>query len=167
MSSEVFVPTNEWQIVKRGQEIPTDLDIRLNMDTLQKEARTVESDTPIHEIVVNGQTHPVTKDKTSSDDPDSSFSTYIQSSLVGNKLDQSTFRKYFRQLVDLHQGNKNLKPKSDFIQWLAEEVETRKEYKKRDDYSPEEKEFDDFMLRARHEVFGNPMGLRKAIADEL
>ena len=69
--------------------------------------------------------------------------------------------------MSLHELNKSLRPSGDFLSWLAEEAESRKENKKRNDYSQEDQEFDEYMLRARHEVFGNPMGLRKAIADEL
>ena len=102
------------------------------------------------------------------DDPSSNVSNFIQHALVENKVStQSEFEKYFDNLVTIHQQDETLKPTREFLNWLAREVEVRKEKKKRDDVSLEELKFDEEMLRARHEVFGNPMGLRKAIADEL
>lgn len=120
-------------------------------------------------ILEDLQLFPVTNDRRSLEDqdPESQVSKFIQNSFVGNKLDEKNFKSYFDQLVNLHQLNKSLRPSGDFLNWLAEEVESRKENKKRDDYLQEDKDFDEYMLRARHEVFGNPMGLRKAIADEL
>lgn len=112
---------------------------------------------------------PVTNDRRSLEDqdPESRVSKFIQNSFVGNKLDQDNFKQYFNQLAKLHQDNKDLKPTNEFIEWLAKEAELRKENKKRDDYSQDDKNFDEFIFTARHEIFGNPMGLRKAIADEL
>ncbi|CAK9437467.1 uncharacterized protein LODBEIA_P18450 [Lodderomyces beijingensis] len=101
-------------------------------------------------------------------DPNSNVSRFIQQTLAENKLsDPAEFKKYFQNLVNLHQSDSELKPMREFLSWLSEEVESRKEKRKRDNVPVEEKEFDEAMMRARHEVFGNPMGLRKAIADEL
>ncbi|KAI3402338.2 SIL1 [Candida oxycetoniae] len=101
-------------------------------------------------------------------DPNSNTSKFIQQALAEDKVkNASDFEKYFKTLVDLHISNSSLKPTKEFLSWLSQEVELRKEKKKRDDITPQELAFDDAMLRARHEVFGNPMGLRKAIADEL
>ena len=120
-------------------------------------------------ILEDLQLFPATNDRRSIEDqdPESQVSKFIQNSFVGNKLDEKNFKPYFDQLVSLHELNKSLRPSGDFLSWLAEEAESRKENKKRNDYSQEDQEFDEYMLRARHEVFGNPMGLRKAIADEL
>ena len=75
---------------------------------------------------------PVTNDRRSLEDqdPESQVSKFIQNSFVGNKLDEN-FKSYFDQLVNLHQLNKSLRPSGDFLNWLAEEVESRKENKKR------------------------------------
>ncbi|EER32665.1 conserved hypothetical protein [Candida tropicalis MYA-3404] len=129
----------------------------------------VESQTRASNILEDLQLFPVTNDRRSLEDqdPESRVSKFIQNSFVGNKLDQDNFKQYFNQLAKLHQDNKDLKPTNEFIEWLAKEAELRKENKKRDDYSQDDKNFDEFMLTARHEIFGNPMGLRKAIADEL
>ncbi|RCK63277.1 Nucleotide exchange factor SIL1 [Candida viswanathii] len=128
-----------------------------------------ESQVRASNILEDLQLFPVTNDRRSLEDqdPESRVSKFIQNSFVNNKLDENNFKPYFNQLAKLHEGNKDLKPTHDFLAWLAEEAELRKENKKRDDYSQADKDFDEFMLRARHEVFGNPMGMRKAIADEL
>ncbi|KAG2733731.1 hypothetical protein G9P44_003256 [Scheffersomyces stipitis] len=99
---------------------------------------------------------------------DLQISRFLQESLSSNEITSPIqFRTYFDNLVTLHERNKELKPTSDFLKWLATEVETRKSYKKREDYPQQEKDYDEKMLHARHVVFGNPLGLRKAIADEL
>lgn len=36
---QIFVPTEEWQTIRQGQEIPAGLHVRINMETLQKEAK--------------------------------------------------------------------------------------------------------------------------------
>lgn len=100
-------------------------------------------------------------------DVDAEVSRYLQDSLASQEPSDSRLKVYFSELKRLHENNDDLKPSTEFMQWLTKEVETRKDLKKRDDYSTESKDFDAEMLRARHEVFGNPMGLRKAIADEL
>lgn len=39
-----FVPTSEWQVVRDGQEIPPGLHIKMNMDTLKKEAKLLDDE---------------------------------------------------------------------------------------------------------------------------
>ncbi|CUM66470.1 uncharacterized protein PRCAT00004134001 [Priceomyces carsonii] len=39
---KVFEPTNEWQVIKAGQDIPPGLHVRLNLETLQKEAKLMD-----------------------------------------------------------------------------------------------------------------------------
>lgn len=39
---QVFEPTNEWQIIRPGQDIPGGLHVRLNVDTLQREAKLMD-----------------------------------------------------------------------------------------------------------------------------
>ncbi|KAI5962667.1 SIL1 [Candida pseudojiufengensis] len=108
-------------------------------------------------------------------DPNSNFSNFLQALLIEKKLNKDNFQNHFKDLVDLHSDNSKLKPNNQFLKWLSEEVETRKERNLKikrdvenvDDQLQKDLDFDDYMLRARHEIFGNPMGLRKAIADEL
>ncbi|KAG5418418.1 SIL1 [Candida metapsilosis] len=101
-------------------------------------------------------------------DPDSNMSKFIQQALREGKFkDEADANAYFTNLVNIHKNDKQLKPTSEFLQWLSKEVELRKERKKRDEVSQQDLDFDKFMLTARHEIFGNPMGLRKATADEL
>lgn len=128
-----------------------------------------ESQARASNILEDLQLFPVTNDRRSLEDQDpaSRVSKFIQNSFVGNKLDQDNFKLYFNQLAKLHKENKELQPTNEFLGWLAEEAELRKENKKRENYSQDDKDFDNFMLTARHQIFGNPMGLRKAIADEL
>lgn len=99
-----------------------------------------------------------------SESPDNLMSEFLQTSLSGGKLSPAEVESYFNTLVGLHTEDKSLQPSSDFLEWLAEQVENRKELRKR---GGEDLEFDRDMLRARHEVFGNRNGLRKAWADEL
>lgn len=106
-------------------------------------------------------------ERRSTKDADVEVSKYLQTSLASKTASSNQLKVYFSELKLLHEQNDDLKPTLEFMQWLSEEVETRKDLKKRDDYSTESKDFDTEMLRARYEVFGNPMGLRKAIADEL
>lgn len=99
--------------------------------------------------------------------PDFEVSKFIQESFVNGRTNPDNFKVYFNRLKELHQRNKDLKPSKKFLGWLSDQVESRKEHKKRDDYSDEDKEFDKEMLIARHAIFGNPMGLRKSFGDEL
>lgn len=41
---QIFVPTEEWKTIKPGQEIPPGLHVRMNMETLQKEAKLMSED---------------------------------------------------------------------------------------------------------------------------
>ena len=43
-NEELFVPTNQWQTIKKGQSIPSGLHVRLNLQTGQKEAKILEND---------------------------------------------------------------------------------------------------------------------------
>lgn len=54
---KLFVPSDEWQIVKEGQIIPVGLDIRLDLDSLKREAKLMDNSNEIqrnknHELVV-------------------------------------------------------------------------------------------------------------------
>lgn len=109
----------------------------------------------------------LSKSKRSEDqtNPDEYFSNYLQSKLVAQDFESTKqFATIFDELTKLHENNKSLQPSSDFMQWLSKEVETRKENTKRDEL---EIAFDQEMLRRRHEVFGNPNAMRKAMMDEL
>lgn len=41
---QIFVPTEEWKTIRPGQEIPPGLHVRINMETLQKEAKLMSED---------------------------------------------------------------------------------------------------------------------------
>lgn len=41
---KLFTPTNEWQTIKEGQDIPPGLHVRLNIDTLQREAKLMDAE---------------------------------------------------------------------------------------------------------------------------
>lgn len=43
LSDEKFVPTNEWQVIKKDQAIPAGLHVRMNFQTGVKEAKLMES----------------------------------------------------------------------------------------------------------------------------
>ncbi|KAK6453750.1 uncharacterized protein RJT20DRAFT_63004 [Scheffersomyces xylosifermentans] len=99
---------------------------------------------------------------------DLQVSKFLQNSLVSNDIKSTEqFKTFFNKLAQLHDENSTLKPTPEFLNWLSREVEVRKENKKREDYSEEDREYDAKMLHARHVIFGNPLGLRKAVADEL
>lgn len=100
--------------------------------------------------------------------PQLEFSSFLQSSLATNKVvAESQFQLYFNKLTELHQQNRDLQPTPNFLQWLAQEANTRVDNIKRLDMSPEDQQFNKNMLAARHEVFGNPNAMRKAYIDEL
>uniref|UniRef100_A0A914UK92 Uncharacterized protein n=1 Tax=Plectus sambesii TaxID=2011161 RepID=A0A914UK92_9BILA len=55
-SDEVFVATNEWQVVKPGQHIPAGLHVRLNLQTGEKTAKLMdEPATKKDAITVDGK----------------------------------------------------------------------------------------------------------------
>lgn len=41
---QIFVPTDEWKTIRQGQEIPPGLHVRINMETLQREAKLMSED---------------------------------------------------------------------------------------------------------------------------
>lgn len=92
----------------------------------------------------------------SSASPDEQLSTYLQKRVPLAPKNQ--FFDYFDALVDLHKGNAELDANDEFLNWLASEGEKQKganaEVYRR-------------LIDARHNVFGNPMAMRKALADEL
>lgn len=78
---------------------------------------------------------------------------------------ESQFRNLFGKLVELKKSSfSGMKMDSDFLEWLNKQIDKRKiNLSPRDD---EEPVYED-LLKARHQVFGNPMAMRKAMADEL
>lgn len=104
-------------------------------------------------------------EKRSDNDSDSTFSNYLQNALINDKITpNSQFKALFDQLTKLHEDNQSLRVSTDFLQWLSDEVESRKRNDKREEH---EVVYDQEMLRRRHEVFGNPNAMRKAMLDEL
>ncbi|CAI5756131.1 unnamed protein product [Candida verbasci] len=97
-------------------------------------------------------------EKREDENPDHSISNYLQ-----NRIISTDDLKYYETLVNLHKTNKNLKPIDEFLQWLTKRLETSKNDKKRSDNDDNY----NYLLTTRHEIFGNPMGMRKALADEL
>lgn len=103
-------------------------------------------------------------------DPQIQYSSFLQDHLSNSKVaSQEQLKLFFTKLSEIHSQNKSLKPSKGFMEWLAKEAESRtKGNQERDvSHSEEDKQFNQELLRARHVVFGNPMGLRKAMADEL
>lgn len=102
-------------------------------------------------------------------DPKSQYSRFLQHLLSNNNVEsEDQFKLYFNKLSEVHSNEKSLKPSKEFMEWLSKEAELRsKGNKERSSYTEEDKQFDQDLLRARHVIFGNPMGLRKALADEL
>lgn len=101
--------------------------------------------------------------------PDNRVSSYLQGALSrGHVSSEKQFKHFFNKLVELHAANRDLKPSGDFMVWLSEEVETRRQKLKKKDqlYSDTDEVFDGEMMKARHEVFGNPNAHRKFV-DEL
>ncbi len=43
-NSEPFIPTKEWQVVKKGQSIPAGLHVRMNFQTRVREAKLMDGD---------------------------------------------------------------------------------------------------------------------------
>ncbi|CUM49604.1 unnamed protein product [Debaryomyces tyrocola] len=103
-------------------------------------------------------------------DPKRQYSHFLQHLLADSSVaSEDQFKLYFSKLSEVHSQDKSLKPSKEFMEWLSKEAELRsKGNKERDSsYTEEDRQFDQDLLRARHVVFGNPMGLRKALADEL
>lgn len=89
----------------------------------------------------------------------------IQRSLANKEVqDDHALEQIFDRAVALKKENKQLKSDPSFMEWLSEEVQTRK-LAKRDDETNDD--LHQKLLEARHVVFGNPNALRKAMADEL
>ncbi|KAL7663027.1 Nucleotide exchange factor SIL1 [[Candida] zeylanoides] len=94
--------------------------------------------------------------------PQRRFSELAQHQLV-HGLAGNADELLFTQLTQLHRDNDQLRPTPQFLQWLAKEAQTRSDREKRDGTEG----LGRLMLEARHQVFGNPMAQRKAVADEL
>lgn len=111
--------------------------------------------------------------RSDSSDPSSandSLSHFLQDKLKSLSVrDEDQFKLYYNALLELHDGDKTLKPSKSFVAWLDEESGKRAEnIRARDNlYSGEDKEFDKKLLETRHLVFGNPNALRKHYEDEL
>lgn len=87
--------------------------------------------------------------------PEHKFLSYLQGLLLEKRGSEKQLRLAFDTLVSLHSAL-DIPASREFMEWLSEEVETRKSLG--DAYGRT-------MLEARHEVFGNRNALRKA--DEL
>lgn len=88
------------------------------------------------------------------------MSVLLQQHLARNKLhSEHQFKVFFNHLVELHKTHKHLRPSSEFLNWLAAEITGRQSGNRPRDrlYSGSDAAFDKTMLRARHEVFGNPL----------
>lgn len=99
---------------------------------------------------------------------DETFSNFIQSLLYLRRLtEEHQFQTVFKALAKLHEPGE-LPVSGDFLHWLSEEVEERKEGMKRRDKSSSapDSDFHSFLSVARHTIFGNPNAARKAF-DEL
>lgn len=102
--------------------------------------------------------------------PEAKYSKFLQQQLSDGKIgNEEQLRLYFKNLCQVHESNKNLKPTSDFLEWLAKEatIRTDPSEEKRELLSEDDKKFGKHMLQARHLIFGNPNAMRKALADEL
>lgn len=101
--------------------------------------------------------------------PEFKVSQLLQEILVeGRSNSEKQLQTHFNALVDLHK-EKDLVTSKEFLQWLSEETELRKNGERKRDhvYSGEDSQFDKIMLESRHAVFGNPNAQRKAMVDEL
>lgn len=111
------------------------------------------------------------KSKEDSVKPDNKMSAFLQDYLRNGKVTtENQFKLFFTKLVEIHRANKNLRPEYEFLEWLSAEASLRVDGIKPNDqlYSRSDDEFDQEMLKVRHEVFGNPNAYRKAIIhDEL
>ncbi|XP_066930313.1 nucleotide exchange factor SIL1-like [Clytia hemisphaerica] len=55
INSERFIPTHEWQVIKRGQAIPAGLHVRMNFQTGVKEAKLMDSESSEQKSVKKGE----------------------------------------------------------------------------------------------------------------
>lgn len=89
--------------------------------------------------------------------PENKVSAMLQRMLMeGKASSEDQFKLLFGSLSTLHRDSQ-LQPQKDFVVWLSEEVEKRRNgIRERDHlYSSTDEAFDEAMLEARHEVFGN------------
>ncbi len=66
ISDKVFIPTNEWQVVKEGQAIPPGIHVRLNIRTGEREAKLMDNQgsdqTKGSKIIENDHKHTLSKE---------------------------------------------------------------------------------------------------------
>lgn len=101
---------------------------------------------------------------------DKLMSQFIQVQLINTDKTEDAFQLYYRKLVELHKSNTGLKPEKTFVAWLDEQAGKRQQNsRQRDadnkDEDEDESNFDRFLVRTRHLIFGNPNSLR--VHDEL
>lgn len=88
--------------------------------------------------------------------PDEQVLAYLQKRVP--LVPKDKFDDYLDALIDLHKRNEDLNANDEFLTWLADEVVKTK---------GAEPQMHKRLLDARHNVFGNPMAMRKGLSDEL
>ncbi|ONH67783.1 Nucleotide exchange factor SIL1 [Cyberlindnera fabianii] len=133
-------------------------------ETLLNTFPRLQSDSKIRslEILDDLSSHGLLKRDSDSEFSGALFKT-VQDTLSGGSVeDDNTLETVFDKLVQMKKDDRSLKTDPKFLEWLAQEVETRK-LSKRDEA---DEELHKKLLEARHAVFGNPMAMRKANYDE-
>lgn len=96
------------------------------------------------------------------------YSSLLQQLLREDKLEnEEQFKLFFNALCELHESNEDLKCSKEFEEWIAHESNLRVERIQNKYEKPVDEAFDKNFVRARHEIFGNPMAMRKIMLDEL
>lgn len=89
---KIFVPAQDWQPVREGQQIPPGLHVRLNMDTGEQEAKLVDGDEPTKQEVV------LVDNKEEQED----YENKIQDTIRQYKEEKQAFRKSVVSETDLN-----------------------------------------------------------------
>ncbi|XP_022917959.2 nucleotide exchange factor SIL1 isoform X1 [Onthophagus taurus] len=103
---EIFVPTHEWKIVKKGQKIPEGLHVRMNLETGVTEAKLISNDKPKNALKMIEDESNNFPEKTSSESENrkTSYKNYEELKKDFNELNLNpkTDAEILRELIEKH-----------------------------------------------------------------
>ncbi|CAH6719493.1 nucleotide exchange factor Sil1p [[Candida] jaroonii] len=105
---KVFIPTREWQEIKEGQDIPGGLHVRLNIDTLKREAKLLEeeesSEVSSNDLVIVDN-QPETVDKTMEESIKSAIGEYKAKHRSKINTNSNDFKDFQSSVEDIKKYN--------------------------------------------------------------
>lgn len=105
---KVFIPTNEWQEVKEGQDIPGGLHVRLNIDTHKREAKLMaegDSEATNNDIVIVDDVEPETADDTMEEAIKSAIGEYKAKHRSKINTNSNDFKDFQSSVEDIKKYN--------------------------------------------------------------